>query len=96
MSLKDFGFDPDKLLSKAPPEIVKDQSDDAVPNPRIQRKYNMCEYRDCFNKAVGHIGQINCCWDHGKKLEHEIVTWKKEWKFIYWKKLDKQLNMNSF
>lgn len=91
MSLEPYGFNPDEILVKAPKKIPE-TTEKQLPDPDVERKYNICEFELCCKKAVGHFGQINLCWDHGQHLEKNFSSWKKEWKFIYWRKLDSRLN----
>lgn len=91
MSLIDHGFDPDKILVKAPKKIPESTLK-SLPDPEVEKKFNLCEFHLCLKKAQGHFGSINLCWDHGKHLEETFSSWKKEWRFIYWKTLDSRLN----
>lgn len=84
MSLEPYGFDPDALLAECPPKKPETTSSQKhLPDPRIEKKYRLCEFENCFKKACGHMGDIKLCWDCGKRLEREFVSWKKEWRYIY-------------
>lgn len=88
--LNEFGFDPKTILSPAPPK--KDPSKEIrqdVLTEETQRRYNICEFEQCMKKACGHMGDIRLCWDCGKRLEREFVSWKDEWRFVYDKRLSK-------
>ena len=91
LTLDHYGFDPEKILVKAPPKIDPEKEKQDI-NFETQHKYNLCEFEQCLKKAVGHFGQINLCWDHGQHLEKNFSSWKKEWRFIYWRSLDKRLS----
>lgn len=92
MTLEPYGFDPDALLVKAPPK-KPETTEKRLPDPDVEKRFNLCEFHLCLKKAQGHFGSMNLCWEHGKHLEK---NWKNQfgtnWYYQYWRKLDAQLN----